>query len=153
LFRCVMESPVGRLMVEADEVGVTAVERTELPTSPPDSPLLTDAVRQLREYFDGSRREFDLPLHLDGTPFQLRCWQALTDIPYGETISYGEQARRIGQPKAARAVGGANHRNRICIIVPCHRVIGSSRKLIGYGGGIDMKEWLLDHERTVIHNL
>ena len=151
MFRCVIESPVGRLLIEADEVGVTAVERTDWPLSPPDSPLLTETVRQLREYFDGSRREFDLPLHMIGTAFQLRCWQALTAIPYGETISYGEQARRIGQPKATRAVGGANHRNRICIIVPCHRVIGADGSLTGYGGGLDVKRWLLAHEQNVIH--
>lgn len=150
---CVIDSPVGRLLIEADDVGLTAVERTHAPLSAPDTPLLTEAAAQLRAYFDGALTEFDLPLHMVGTEFQLRCWQALTAIPYGETISYGEQARRVGSPKASRAVGGANHRNRICIVVPCHRVIGANGTLTGYGGGIDMKEWLLAHEQKVIHRM
>lgn len=147
---CVMDSPVGPLLVEADEEGLTAVTRTSEPPCPPDTPLLQEAVRQLQAYFDGTLTAFDLPLHMVGTAFQLRCWDALTSIPCGETISYGEQARRIGSPKAARAVGGANHRNRLCIVVPCHRVIGGNGTLTGYGEGIDMKKWLLAHEREVI---
>lgn len=151
MYECVIDSPVGHLLIEADDVGLTAVERTDKPLSPPDTPLLTEAVRQLHAYFDGTLTDFDLPLHMAGTPFQLRCWEALTTIPYGGTVSYGEQARRIGSPKAARAVGGANHHNRLCIVVPCHRVVGANGALTGYGGGIDMKEWLLAHERKVIH--
>lgn len=142
-----MDSPVGHLLIEADEQGLTALDRTDKPLSPPDTPLLTEAVRQLSAYFDGTLTDFDLPLHLTGTPFQLRCWQALRTIPYGETISYGEQARRIGSPKATRAVGGANHRNPISIVVPCHRVIGADGSLTGYGGGLGMKRWLLEHEQ------
>ena len=148
---CVIDAPVGHLLIEADEGGLLAVERTDRPLSLPDTPLLTETVRQLCAYFDGTLTDFALPLHMVGTPFQLRCWAALLAIPYGETISYGEQARRIGQPKASRAVGGANHRNRLCIVVPCHRVVGASGALTGYGGGMDMKEWLLRHEREVIH--
>lgn len=151
MYECVIDSPVGRLLIVADDVGLTAVERTDKPLSPPGTPLLIEAVRQLNAYFDGTLTAFDLPLHMVGTPFQLRCWEALKAIPYGETVSYGEQARRIGSPKATRAVGAANHRNRICIIVPCHRVIGANGTLTGYGGGIDMKEWLLRHEQEVIH--
>ena len=141
---------MGHLLIEADEQGLTALDRTDKPLSPPDTPLLTEAVRQLSSYFDGMLTDFDLPLHMTGTPFQLRCWQALRTIPYGETISYGEQARRIGSPRATRAVGGANHRNHISIVVPCHRVIGADGSLTGYGGGLGMKRWLLEHEQK--HN-
>lgn len=149
---CIMSTPVGNLLIGADDTGLTAVKRTDRPVSLPDTPLLAEAERQLRAYFDGTLTEFSLPLHMDGTAFQRRCWAALQTIPYGETISYGEQARRIGQPRATRAVGGANHRNPVSIIVPCHRVIGASGALTGYGSGIEMKEWLLAHERKVIHS-
>ncbi len=110
---------------------------------------LAQARVQLEEYFAGSRRVFDLPLDLEatgGTAFQRRVWAALCDVPYGETISYGELARRIGQPSAVRAVGLANGRNPISIIVPCHRVIGASGALVGYGGGLERKRVLLDLE-------
>jgi methylated-DNA-[protein]-cysteine S-methyltransferase len=100
----------------------------------------------LRAYFRGKRKDFDLPLDLEGSPFQLRVWESLRAIPFGETISYGELAQRIGQPKAARAVGLANGSNPIPIIVPCHRVIGSNGNLTGYGGGISIKEKLLSFE-------
>ncbi len=149
--QCVIASPVGNLRIAADEIGLTAIDRTAMPLHAPDTPLLAEAARQLRTYFDGTLTAFDLPLHLMGTEFQLRCWEALQSIPYGETISYGEQARRIGQPGASRAVGGANHRNPISIIVPCHRVIGANGALTGYGSGLDMKAWLLQHEQQVIH--
>ena len=148
---CVIASPVGNLRIAADAVGITAVGRTDATLCPPGTHLLQEASRQLQAYFSGTLTAFDLPLHLEGTPFQLRCWQALLGIPYGETISYGEQARRIGSAKASRAVGGANHRNPICIVVPCHRVIGTSGDLTGYGEGLDMKQWLLAHEQRVIH--
>ena len=151
MYECVMDSPVGRLLISADEIGLTAVHRTEAELCEPCTPLLCDALRQLQAYFAGTLTAFDLPLHLTGTDFQRRCWQALQEIPYGETISYGEQAKRIGKPKATRAVGGANHHNPICIIVPCHRVIGASGALTGYGEGIGMKQWLLAHEQEVIH--
>ena len=105
------------------------------------------AVGQLEAYFSGDLRDFDLPLRLQGTPFQLAVWRALQDIPYGRTISYGELARRVGNPKGSRAVGLANGSNPIAIVVPCHRVIGSNGKLTGYGGGLDNKETLLALER------
>ncbi len=117
-----------------------------------ETPLLKEAAAQLKEYFDGTRREFDLPLALEGTAFQVAVWKALQTIPYGETRSYGEIAHSIGNPKACRAVGMANNRNRIAIIVPCHRVIGASGKLVGYGGGLDKKERLLTLERKNITN-
>ena len=110
------------------------------------SPLLLEAEKQLAEYFAGSRREFDLPLAPQGTAFQRKVWDALTEIPYGETRSYGEIAARIGNPKACRAVGMANNRNPLSILIPCHRVIGADGSLTGYAGGIPKKLWLLRHE-------
>jgi methylated-DNA-[protein]-cysteine S-methyltransferase len=154
-----MESPVGRLLLEGDDKGLQRVAFTKgkagqaipLPDSHPD-PLrrpgpLQDAVNQLKAYFAGDLRGFDLPLKLQGTPFQLSVWRALQDIPYGETTSYGELARRVGTPKGSRAVGLANGSNPIAIVVPCHRVIGSNGKLTGYGGGLDNKHTLLALER------
>jgi len=116
----------------------------------PDVRVLEAARRQLREYFEGRRQAFDLPLVLDGSGFQRRAWEALCRIPFGQTVSYGEQARAIARPKAARAVGAANGRNPIAIVVPCHRVIGSDGSLTGYGGGEPAKRWLLDHEARVL---
>jgi len=144
---CVIPTPVGSLRIDEAEGAIVAVSFVEEDLCPPSTPLLEEAVRQLNAYFDGTRREFDLPIRLEGTAFRMKCWQALRTIPYGETISYGEQARRIGNPKAVRAVGGANHHNPVSIIVPCHRVIGADGTLTGYGGGINIKAWLLEHER------
>jgi methylated-DNA-[protein]-cysteine S-methyltransferase len=110
-------------------------------------PVLDAALVQLRQYFAGQRRTFELPLDLVGTAFQRSAWLALADIPYGETVSYGEQARRLGRPTAVRAVGAANGRNPIAVILPCHRVIGGDGSLTGYAGGLDIKSALLDHER------
>lgn len=109
-----------------------------------------DARRRLEEYFDGERRTFDLPLQLTGNPFEQLVWDQLCRIPYGETVSYGTIARRIGQPGAARAVGLANGRNPIAVIVPCHRVIGADGTLTGYGGGLERKQFLLDLEAGVL---
>lgn len=106
--------------------------------------------QQLTEYFAGERQEFDIPTKSTGTPFQLRVWQELSRIPFGVTITYAELAQRVGNPSASRAVGNANGRNPISIIVPCHRVIGANGKLTGYGGGLDKKEWLLDWERSAL---
>ena len=111
-------------------------------------PVLEAAAEQLREYFAGERTAFDLPLTLDGTPFQQQAWRALADIPYGETVSYGEQARRIGKPEAIRATGAANGRNPIAIVLPCHRVIGADGSLTGFGGGLETKRRLLDLEQS-----
>jgi len=105
---------------------------------------------QLKEYFAGMRTTFDLPLEPSGTAFQLNVWQLLRTIPYGVTTSYGELARRLGEPKASRAVGAANGANPIPIIVPCHRVVGSRGELTGFGGGIERKRWLLEHEGALI---
>jgi methylated-DNA-[protein]-cysteine S-methyltransferase len=116
--------------------------------SPADTALLAEAARQLEEYFGGQRREFGLPLALDGTAFQQTVWAALLRIGYGETVSYGELADRIGRPTAARAVGLANGRNPVSIIVPCHRVVGADGSLTGYGGGLGNKRRLLDLEQS-----
>ena len=113
--------------------------------------LIEETGRQLVEYFGGSRTAFDLPLDPVGTEFQQRAWKVLREIPYGETVSYGTQARRLGDVGLARAVGAANGRNPISIIVPCHRVIGSTGSLTGFAAGIDTKRFLLDHERHVAH--
>jgi methylated-DNA-[protein]-cysteine S-methyltransferase len=111
-----------------------------------DAVPFREVFRQLDEYFAGKRRDFHIPLDMRGTPFQLKVWEALLSIPFGETVTYGEQARRIGQPNASRAVGLANGRNPVSIIVPCHRVIGKNGTLTGYGGGLEMKRFLLDLE-------
>ena len=108
----------------------------------------TAVIKQLHEYFSGDRRTFDLPLDLKGTPFQLQAWHALLEIPYGETLTYGEQAVAISNPKAVRAIGLANGKNPISIIVPCHRVIGKNGTLTGYGGGIERKKFLLQLEKN-----
>ena len=113
-----------------------------------DHPLLQAASQQLTEYFEGARQSFSLPLTPDGTPFQKAVWDALQQIPYGETLSYGALAKLLDKPKASRAVGGACHQNPIVIMIPCHRVIGANGQLTGFGGGIQLKKALLDLERN-----
>lgn len=147
-----VESPLGPLLLVARDRTLTELSMSPLPRrddpSPqaPDRAVLDETAAQLDRYFAGSLTAFDLPLDLRGTPFQQRVWSALQEIPFGETISYGELAASLGKPGSARAVGLANGQNPISIIVPCHRVIGSNGKLTGYGGGLDRKAWLLDHE-------
>ena len=148
---CVMPTPVGHLRIDATDGAIIGVNRTDEALCPPGTPLLKECVRQLNAYFAGQLTDFDLPLHMEGTAFRLKVWQALRTIPYGETRSYGQLAAMIGQASASRAVGGANHRNPISIIVPCHRIIGADGSLTGYGSGLDMKEWLLEHERKHRH--
>lgn len=147
-----MDSPLGLLAVSATEEGVTCVnmgpEEIKDAWGPQEStPVLEAAVEQLAAYFAGDLKEFDLPLAAVGTPFQQKVWAQLTRIPYGETWSYLEVAKRLGDAKAVRAVGLANGRNPIAIIVPCHRVIGANGKLTGYAGGLWRKERLLSLER------
>jgi methylated-DNA-[protein]-cysteine S-methyltransferase len=150
-----MESPVGTLTLTAVDGRLTGLHmdgQRHAPTSSEDwerdDDGLAAAVDQLEAYFAGSRETFDVPLDLQGTDFQRRVWAGLLEIPYGETMSYGELARRVARPGASRAVGLANGRNPVAIIVPCHRVIGADGTLTGYGGGLDRKVWLLDHERS-----
>jgi methylated-DNA-[protein]-cysteine S-methyltransferase len=150
IHRAYYESPIGPIEIEATENEVTLVEFAadgKRRAAAGASAALDDAVRQLDEYFRGRRRVFELMLRLEGTEFQSRVWRALLDVGYGETASYGEIARAIGRPRSMRAVGAANGRNPISIIIPCHRIIGSSGALTGYGGGLRRKEWLLRHER------
>lgn len=151
-----MESPVGPIRLVAEWgalVGVTLEDHAVEPEAVRDGrgePVLEEARRQLAGFFAGTRTAFDLPLRPRGTPFQLAVWRALAEIPYGETRSYRELAARLGHPSASRAVGAANGRNPIAIVVPCHRVIGASGALTGYAAGLERKRWLLGHERSVL---
>lgn len=145
-----LSSPIGTLRLEANQQGIcrlafchTAVEYPETSVSP----FLIEAKNQLDEYFSGKRKIFSLPLSLQGTNFQIQVWEALQTIPYGETWYYGQLAEAVGNPKACRAVGMANHRNPLPILIPCHRVIGKNGSLTGYGGGLDLKEKLLALEQ------
>ena len=115
--------------------------------------VLDEAAEQLNDYFAGTRESFSVPLDLVGTPFQLKAWYALAGIPYGTTVSYADQARRIGHPTAIRAVGAANGRNPVAIFLPCHRIIGSDGSLTGFGGGLERKRYLLEHEAAQLHLL
>ncbi len=165
----VVDSPIGSLTLVASSRGL---QQVQLPTDGADGPqagpasngdaaagagtqtaqadaILAEARRQLGEYFGGGRREFDLPLDLAGTEFQLRAWQALASVGFGETAAYGEQAERIGNPGAARAVGRANGANPVPIVLPCHRIVGADGSLTGYGGGLHVKQKLLAHERSL----
>lgn len=150
-----MPSPVGRLKLVATDSALVAViwdnenpkrvRQAEL-VEQLDHPILLDAQQQLNEYFQGQRQTFELPLDFEGTEFQKKVWQALLNIPFGETRSYRQIAEQVGSPKAVRAVGAANGQNPISIIAPCHRVIGSGGKLVGFAGGLDNKEILLKLE-------
>ena len=151
-----LTTPIGVLTLVASERGLRAVifesEKNERrfetdPVDDPAHPVLVEAVTQLEAYFAGDLKEFDLPIDLVGTEFQQLAWRALATIPYGETVSYAEQARRIGRPSAVRAVGAANGRNPVPVVLPCHRVIGANGSLTGFGGGIDTKATLLDLEQ------
>ncbi|MGH9859992.1 MAG: methylated-DNA--[protein]-cysteine S-methyltransferase [Candidatus Acidiferrales bacterium] len=152
-----VNSPIGRIYVEAGAAGVTRMEIGRAPAgragarnaagaSAEARAHLARAVRQLEEYFAGQRRDFDLRLDLRGTPLQQRVWQGLLAIPFGRTLTYGELAKQVGVPKAARAVGAACGSNPVPLVVPCHRVIGGDGSLHGYGGGLWRKEFLLKHE-------
>lgn len=145
----VVQSPVGDLTLTEENGALTGLYfgRRSLKGEEGLTALLERASRQLEEYFAGKRKQFDLPLSLWGTEFQRQVWAALRDIPYGETRSYGQIAQAVGRPKAVRAVGMANHRNPISIIVPCHRVVGADGSLTGYGGGLENKKFLLALER------
>ena len=146
-----LESPIGKLLLAGDTQAVRYIgfSKDGVPREPEagwahvSTEPLEEAARQLREYFAGKRTRFDLPLAPEGTEFQKRVWRKLQDIPYGQTISYGELARQVGNPKASRAVGAANGQNPIPIVIPCHRVIGANGKLSGFGGGLPTTEALL----------
>ena len=150
--RLAIDSPLGRLRLHSDGSALTGLfmgaeaEERSAAASTALVPPLQVAAQQLREYFAGALRHFDLPLDAAGTEFQRQVWRALLEIPFGVTWSYGELARHIGRPGASRAVGLANGSNPISIVIPCHRVIGADGSLTGYGGGIERKRWLLQHE-------
>lgn len=154
-----MTSPIGLLKITASDAAVTAVERIiseeEEPAGMEDKmiehPLIRQCCEELQEYFAGCRQSFDVPLAPSGTPFQKRVWNALCQIPYGKTRTYGEVAKMAGNPKASRAVGMANHRNPILILIPCHRVIGSDGSLTGYAAGLETKKYLLQLEKENGH--
>ena len=152
IYETTMQSPLGALRLRASEQGMTGIYFEAHKNAPPreeaerENPILGLAREQLAAYFAGSLQRFDLPLEPHGTEFQKRIWNALRHIGYGQSMSYGELARAVGSPKAARAVGYANSLNPLSIVVPCHRVIGTSGKLTGYAGGLSSKEWLLRHE-------
>jgi methylated-DNA-[protein]-cysteine S-methyltransferase len=149
--QAVVDTPVGPLGLIASETGLRAVLFHSKITPQGTSRVLAAAARQLDAYFDGDLVTFDLPLELLGTEFDNRCWRALAAIPYGQTVSYGEQARRLGLGRrAARAVGAANGRNPLPIVLPCHRVIGADGSLTGFGGGIHVKRFLLEHEGALL---
>jgi len=152
MHRSVVDTPIGPIGLVASDTALSALlfdgrrVRAE-----GDSPVLDEAARQLEAYFAGDLVSFELPLELHGTEFQQRCWLALASIPYGQTVSYGEQARRLGfGPDAARAVGAANGRNPLPIVLPCHRVIGADGSLTGFGGGLETKRYLLEHEGALL---
>ncbi len=160
MYYCFLDTPIGELLLAGDTDGLAMIgfpkgsmRREPEPDWIFNEKKLEAACTQLREYFAGERREFDLAIKLTGTEFQVSVLEALQDIPYGETTSYGEIARRIGRPRAVRAVGAANGRNPIPIVVPCHRVIGSTGDLTGFGGGLDTKEALLRLEAEHTHHL
>lgn len=143
------QSPIGILVIECNDTCLTAVSFSEKQSEHQSShPLLLKAVEELAEYFCGNRKEFSLPLLIEGTSFQKQVYQALLTIGYGQTRSYEEIAQEIQHPKACRAVGMANNRNKLAILIPCHRVIGKSGSLVGYAGGLDKKEWLLSWEKA-----
>lgn len=148
LYKSFMDSPCGVLQIEADEDSIIAIKFTNQLLEDNTNSITDECKKQLHEYFDGKRTQFNLPLkYTIGTPFQQRVWDVLREIPYGETRSYKDVAISVGNELAVRAIGGANHNNPISIVIPCHRVIGKNNKLVGYGGGLENKERLLNLEK------
>ncbi len=152
------QSPVGLLKISGTDDYISEITFHDASQKPEGKkknfpPMLINCVEQLIQYFNGQRRQFELPLHQPGTPFQLGVWGELILIPFAKTISYMDLAKRIGDPKSTRAVANANGKNNIAIIIPCHRVIGSNRDLTGYAGGLWRKKWLLEHEAKVAYGV
>lgn len=160
IYYAMSPSPLGPVLITASEQGIHHILFDDMPEAlgllaqpervieNPTHPLIVQTRQQLKEYFAGDRQQFDLPLAARGTPFQQGVWQQLCRIPYSVTWNYGELAHALGRPTAARAVGMANGRNPLSIVVPCHRVIGKNRHLTGYAGGLERKAWLLEHEQS-----
>ena len=158
LYYTYYQSPVGMLKIGANEHVITEVTFVDKPEQvihgePGISDLIHQCTEELIEYFNGKRKVFTVPIHQQGTAFQQKVWGELIHIPFGKTISYLDLAKSVGDPKATRAVAAANGKNNIAIIVPCHRVIGSDKSLTGYGGGIQRKKWLLQHEFRIVHGI
>ena len=161
-FAYLNDTPVGRLLLAGNDKGLaqlafqtvhfSAREIQPAANWEPSEKKLREPIRQLKAYFSGQLRKFDLPLAAEGTDFQSSVWIALRKVPFGETATYGEIARALGKPAASRAVGLANGRNPIAIIVPCHRIIGASGRLVGYGGGLHLKQILLEHETMLLNS-
>lgn len=149
-YRACHHSQIGPLEVVGNQKGILTIifGADEFETDRNLPAIMTECLRQLTDYFKGRRRKFSVPLVLEGTDFQKAVWRQLQKIPFGQTASYGDVARAVGSPRACRAVGNANNKNPIPLIIPCHRVIGSDGKLVGFGGGIWRKEWLLEHEQS-----
>lgn len=143
------ESPLGWIEIKGNDIGIISVFFVDEQGPSCKNPLVAQCVKELEEYFQNKRTEFTVPLCTHGTDFQKRVWMALRTVPYGKTASYLDMANEIGNPKAVRAIGGANSRNPISIIVPCHRIIGKNGTLVGYEGGLWRKEWLLKHEGSL----
>ena len=157
-FTTYYHSPVGQLKITGTENYISEVVYHDVTKKPEGNkknipPLIITCIEQLIQYFNGDRRQFELPLNQVGTPFQQSVWNELAAIPFGKTISYIELARRTGDSKASRAVASANGKNHIAIIIPCHRVIGSNGELVGYGDGLWRKKWLLEHELKVAYGV
>ena len=152
IYKTYYSSPLGPVKITGTEKGILSVHFVDQTMGSPDATpgCLMQCIQQLDEYFKGKRKTFALTLQIQGPDFDKKVWSALLDIPYGTTVSYGEIAERIGRPKAYRAVGNANRKNNIGIIIPCHRVIGSNGKLTGYADGLWRKKWLLEHEKKML---
>ena len=146
--KATVESPLGRILITERDGALIKLEFTEEAAIVPAVPLLCKACRELEEYFRGKRKEFSLPLAMEGTAFQKKVWRALQDIPYGETRTYAQLAAAVGNEKACRAVGSANGKNPLPLLIPCHRVVAAGGKLGGYSLGLWRKEWLLMHENA-----
>lgn len=156
MYTAYYHSPVGPLRIRGTEHYISEIHFID--TYPPGAevhlnPLLQRCQEQLMEYFQGLRRSFDLPVHQTGSDFQQQVWGELIGIPFGRTVSYMDIAKRVGDPKAVRAVGMANNKNNVVIVVPCHRVIGAKGDLVGYGGGLQRKTWLLEHENRIANGV
>jgi methylated-DNA-[protein]-cysteine S-methyltransferase len=144
------KSPIGYLKISASEKGISEINFTKKKTNnkKPTSTILIQCLKELDEYFTGKKQQFTVSLDVSGTVFQKKVWKQLEKIPYGKTLAYSDIAKRVKNPKACRAVGMANNKNKIAIIIPCHRVIGKAGNLVGYASGLKHKEWLLKHENT-----
>lgn len=146
MFHGYYDSPVGIIEIQGTNEAITLVDFVDEKKESNENAIIKETIQQLDEYFKGQRQVFDVKVTFEGTPFQEKVWQELMNIPYGEQWSYKKVAERIGNPKAVRAVGSTNGKNKISILIPCHRVVGANGKLVGYAGGLTRKEWLLNHE-------